>query len=283
MITQFTNPQSKIIENKKLPQKFNEEEIVKLYLEGKNTVEIANMLSTYNTSIRRVLLRNNITLRSTSEVQAETKNVFKDFEKEEVQYWLGFLSADGTIGNKEFVISLELQEKDLNHLLKFKEFIGIKSLQTMKYPKINKIGYRVSCKNKETNLFLKSLGITDNKSLTIKYKKDFTNHYLRGYFDGNGYTRKLGKNRAEISIATGSEEFAKQILYYYQSNNITAYLKKTKENLFTIGIYSKDSCKKCYNLMYNNATLFLERKKNVLCPLFDENFKDAKSSNSVNL
>lgn len=52
----------------KIVNKFSddlEKEIVRLYVEeNKNTNEIAAMFKTYNTSIRRVLLRNNVELRT---------------------------------------------------------------------------------------------------------------------------------------------------------------------------------------------------------------------------
>ena len=49
--------------------KEKEESIIKDYLNGENTVQIAKKWNTYNTSIRRVLLRNNIKLRTNIEAQ----------------------------------------------------------------------------------------------------------------------------------------------------------------------------------------------------------------------
>lgn len=55
------------------PNKFNKEkekEIIRLYTEeAKSTLEIAKIFGTYNTSIRRVLERNDIKIRSYSESQ----------------------------------------------------------------------------------------------------------------------------------------------------------------------------------------------------------------------
>lgn len=57
----------------RIPNKFGEEkekEIIRLYTEeNKSTLEIANIFETYNTSIRRVLERNNVKIRSCSEAQ----------------------------------------------------------------------------------------------------------------------------------------------------------------------------------------------------------------------
>lgn len=59
------------------------------------------------------------------------KNIIKNFEKidnEEKAYWLGFLYADGNVSLKEDKIELSLAEKDLNHIKKFKNFIGLETI-----------------------------------------------------------------------------------------------------------------------------------------------------------
>lgn len=260
---------------------FNEIKIVEEYLAGKTTQQIAKELNTYNTSIRRVLLRNNIKPRNQSEAQKTTINNFLDLSKEEVQYWLGFLAADGTIGNKEYLIALELQKKDLNHLEKYCKFIGI-TYKEIPYPKYNTVGYRASFKNKEVNLYLKSLGITDNKSKNIKINFNFDSHFIRGVFDGDGYVKLISKNRASYEIATMSLDFKNQLSEYLTSNNINHTSNLRKDGIYLIGVYKQSEVDKFHYMMYSNATVFLERKKAVICPLYEEIQLDAKLSNSVN-
>jgi len=260
---------------------FNEKKIIEDYLNGKNTKQIAIELNTYNTSVRRVLLRNNIRLRSQSEAQVKTVNNFLDLSNENVQYWLGFLAADGTVGKKDFLVSLELQRKDLNHLLKYCNFIGI-SYKTIKYPKYNTVGYRANFRNKEVNLYLKALGITDNKSKTIKINFNFNRHFIRGVFDGDGYARLLSEKRGAYEIATMSLDFKNQLSTFFNNNSIKHTVTLRKDGIFLIGIYTQNEVKKFYNIIYDNATVFLERKKAVICPLYEEIQLDAKLSNSVN-
>lgn len=260
---------------------FNETKIIEEYLQGKTTQQIAKELNTYNTSIRRVLLRNNITPRTQSEAQIRTNNVFSDLTKEEVQYWLGFLAADGTIGKKEYLIALELQKKDLTHLEKYCKFVGI-AYKEISYPKYNTVSYRASFKNKEVNLYLKSLGITDNKSKNIKILFNFNEHFIRGVFDGDGYVRLLGKNRAAYEIATMSADFKNQLSYYLELVGIKHTVVLRKDGIYLIGIYTQSEVDKFHYMIYSNATVFLERKKAVICPLYEEIQSDAKLSNSVN-
>jgi intein-encoded DNA endonuclease-like protein len=57
--------------------KFTEKEqkqIIDLYLNGKNQVEIAKLFNTYNTSIRRILLKHNIKIISSGDRQRFVKN-----------------------------------------------------------------------------------------------------------------------------------------------------------------------------------------------------------------
>lgn len=248
---------------------FDETKIICDYLNGKPANQIAKELNTYNTSIRRVLLRNKIKLRNQSESQVKTKNVFLDLEDEQTQYWLGFLAADGTVGNKENLVSLELQKKDLSHLKKYCEFVGI-SYKEIPYLKYNTVGYRATFKNKEVNSYLKSLGITDNKSKTIELNFKFNRHFIRGVFDGDGYVRLISNKKAAYEIATMSVLFKNQISHFLNDNSIKHTVNLRADGIYIIGIYSQLEVKKFYDMLYSNATVFLERKKAVICPLYEE-------------
>ena len=96
--------------------KEKENSIIQDYLNGKNTVQIAKKWNTYNTSIRRVLLRNNILIRSN--VIAHT-NVpvcpFKDGD-EYSEYFLGLLLTDGCISRRtanSATITLSLIDEEI--------------------------------------------------------------------------------------------------------------------------------------------------------------------------
>lgn len=254
---------------KTIHNKFSEEIekfIVTEYLSGKNQKEIANQLNTYNTSIRRVLLRNNIPLISSAERWSNRTNIF-DNMSEEAQYWIGFLAADGGIHSKSNRILLGSSEKDYDHLELYSKFVKapIKKVYNKTY-KIYEV--RVGFRDKEIKDFLVKIGITPNKSKTLKLNIPLNRHILRGVFDGDGYARK---DKGYIEIATASEDFKIQISKFLHSENIHHTIHKATESLFIIGVYKKLECKKLYELFYKNATVFLERKKEVLSPFYDEN------------
>lgn len=63
--------------------------------------------------------------------------IFENIDNEEKAYWLGFLYADGSVGSTDYRVELGLAEKDLEHIKKFKNFIGLD----------NKISYRPKSKS----------------------------------------------------------------------------------------------------------------------------------------
>ena len=239
--------------------KYNEKDIITEYLLGISAKEIALKLGTYNTTIRRILLRNNIKLRNQSEAQRRVSNPFVNLNDRNVQYWLGMLAADGTIGNKEYLVSLGLQEKDLDHVLKYSSFVDVKCHKIIS-KKFKTIEYRVTFKSKECNLYLRNLGITPLKSKTLSIKMKMTPDFIRGVIDGDGYIRK---NTGGIEIATQSENFKEQLISWFKCNNIHC-TSSFNGSVFIVGVYSKKDILKSYNLIYKDAPIRLERKYNRL-------------------
>ena len=120
---------------KEIYNKFSQEKeqyIISEYLSGKNPKQIGKLLNTYNTSIRRVLLRNNIIPLTSAQRWSQRNNVFLN-NTEESYYWIGFIIADGCINSTR--IEVTSSEKDSNHLLKYSLFINapIKRVYNKRY------------------------------------------------------------------------------------------------------------------------------------------------------
>ena len=239
------------------------EKIIELHQNGLSPKKIGELLGTYNTSIRRVLLKHGKTLKNQSEAQVTTNNKFLNLDNEEVQYWLGILAADGTIGNKDNLVCLGLQEKDKEHVDKYAYFIGVKT-HKVHNKKYDSYEYRAYFKNKSINFYLKSIGITNSKSATLNYKLPITNHFLRGVIDGDGYIRKEKPN---IEIASQSQIFTNQLIEYLKLKDIHCTTHKSA-SVNIIGIYKKNDVKRLYDLLYKDASVFLERKKSRLDAFF---------------
>jgi hypothetical protein len=125
-------------------------------------------------------------------------------------YWAGFIAADGCVyRNKRGAAYLHigLAEKDIGHLkkfatlIKFEGTIGVSTLTT---------GYKAGARACRMSLCsstivgdLARFGIIPNKTATYKMpewllRHELVNHFMRGYFDGDGSIHCALGNRVGI-------------------------------------------------------------------------------------
>lgn len=242
--------------------KEKEKSIINDYLSGYNTVEIANKWNTYNTSIRRVLLRNNIKIRNSVEAQSNVQECpFKDND-EYSEYFLGLLLTDGCITRRtknSAIISLSLIDKELMEA--FQNFIcPTNKLCKVLQKKYNTYMYQSSTRSKLIADWLDSKGNFYNKSYECDIYVPLTPHILRGIFDGDGYcmTRNNGSTFC-YGICGKSKIFLEKIQQYLLTQNINFKL------YFRHDLYYLESSKtvevvKFYNLIYKEAHIYLMRK-----------------------
>lgn len=200
-------------------------------------------------------------------------NKFDNIDAEEKAYWLGFLAADGWASEKQ--LSLQLAEKDLSHLLKFKNFIGvdykISKYETNLDGKIF-IGYRYVVSS--TN-FVKSLekhGIVPNKSLILSFANTINDnlikHYIRGLIDGDG-SFYIHNDRLNFSLIS-SLEVCKKVQQYLMSNcdvSKTKLEEKETENgdkYYYLKYCGSPQVCRIAEYLYDGANVFLERKKELV-------------------
>ena len=227
------------------------------YLNGKNTVELAKEYSTYNTTIRRILLKAGIKPRTIAEVLANGNSfVFDNLNSRDTQYIIGLLASDGNVSNSDNRILISLHEKDIELLQKYANFVGgyIKRYKNNRY---NIYEYYVSISNVTMANKLKSIGILPNKSKTLKISIPITWDMLRGIIDGDGYIRLINK-KSQIEIATASIYFIDQLSEFFVSNNI--HHTKRYGDINILGIYKDKEVEKCFKNLYDGANIFMERK-----------------------
>ena len=259
----------------KTPNKFSEDkeqEIIRLYTEeNKNTNEIAKLYNTYNTSIRRVLERNNIPIRSYGVAQRKVN--LEDIKSKEgtsdFDYFLGLLATDGYITNNRVVLDFSEENKEL--LDYWNEFLGNKCNITVSIHKVFKVPqYRIAFRNEEVCKYLETFGITPNKTfnLTLKY---INWDVIRGIIDGDGCVSSSNQGSTiRISITSGCKKFLEQIQQFYIKHGITSYLHESDRNInptYDLYVYNTNDIIKIYNNLYSNAHFFLKRKEMKFGPL----------------
>lgn len=252
-----------------------EREIVRLYTEErKNTVEIANIYNTYNTSIRRVLLRNNIKLRTTGEVlrSVELSDLSSKEGTADFDYFLGLLATDGCVTGNAVVLDFSEANKEL--LNYWNEFLGNKCNIRCSIHKIYKVPqYRIAFKNRDIVNYLSSFGIIPRKTFNLKLKYINWN-VLRGIIDGDGCISLTNKGKTiRLSITSACKDFLIQIQKFLQKEGLKSFIREVTRNenpVFDLSVYKTFDLLKIYKYLYNNAHYFLKRKKEKFGPILEK-------------
>lgn len=175
---------------------------------------------------------------------------------DEAQYWIGFLAADGNLSTKKYSISMQL--KDIEHILKYRNFIN----PILKYhDKVNPAGSlmrTVLFGNYEVYNYLISIGFTPAKSKTFSFKIPLTGNILRGVFDGDG---SASQNRPKIT--TASILFRDQLTNYFDKLGIkyTVTVKHKVKDPYIYDVWVLyDSRQQFFDLLYTKDCVKLERK-----------------------
>lgn len=252
------------------------EEIMTLWEKGKGVTEISRELhlSTGYVSIAvRKELGDNYIKRTIYKrrVHEFDDSFFEIINTEAKAYFLGLLAADGNIAKHENLIRIGLHEKDKEILEIFRKSINFSG--ELRYVKKSKEDWNRSNQyllvlfSPTMKKDLERQEISPNKSLTLTFpsniSKNLLNHYLRGYFDGDGCISVGKTNIAEVSIA-GSVWYCEALAFLFLEYDISAKVyKHYKANCYYARIKGKDNIMRFYNFLYNNSTIYLSRKKDI--------------------
>ena len=189
-------------------------------------------------------------------------NVFEKIDTEEKAYWLGFLYADGYINEEHNFITLGLAEKDKEHIEKFQSFL---ETDLPYQDRLNNGGYpcrffRISDKKLVKDLV--NQGCKQNKSLTSKpdfeMNDKFLIHWTRGLFDGDGsiYPNKENKIvRYRINLC-GTKEILLKVQEIWDIDRKLDFNRSIPKFV----LCKKDEVNRILRLMYDEATIYLNRK-----------------------
>lgn len=249
------------------------EQIINLFNEGMTHKEIARIVKMYPSNVARFLKNQGYNIPNRSEIRRVIdENHFVDLNNKEVQYWIGMLATDGNLDALRNRIKLALKDED--HIIKFNKFLGNKL-------NINKDRkqFRLQYSNKEAYETLVSYGITDRKTYKLKLTIPITWDMLRGIIDGDGSYTKINNFGIRCSIVSASESFISQIENFLVLHEIdySFSIEPRIEPLYVINIHKKTAITKLLNNIYNDATVYLERKYQRVLTLLDN---DAFTINS---
>ena len=184
-------------------------------------------------------------------------------------YLVGLITTDGCLSSDGRHI--DITSKDFQFLQAIKDATGIKNRIGTKYNGKNQKSFHIQVGNKNLYEFLLSIGLSQNKSLTLgalEIPNQYFSDFLRGVIDGDGCIRSWTHptNKREqwsLRIYSGSEEFVNWL-----SDTITWLLNvfgkihKSGNNLWVLKygkMAAREIAKQCY---YKNC-FGLERKINL--------------------
>lgn len=232
---------------------------------GMSSNKIAKIYNCDGSTILKYLKKWGVQIRKerVNSIYSLDTTFFEKIDSEEKAYLVGLLLADGHVSkNNAIMITL----KDLDTIQKFKH--AIKSNARIK---IDRYGnYQFSVSSKVMSDDLRKMGFTNRKSYEIDIDlvlsfipREYEHHFVRGLFDGDGsikiYKYSYQKSPQLHFGFTGLINVVKYIKGY-----LGLHTKTVKESEITYTCVS--SCKKTiidiYNILYKDATIYMERKYN---------------------
>jgi len=206
---------------------------------------------------------------------------FEKIDTEEKAYWLGFICADGWMAKSEPSFGIGLGVRDKNHLSKIADLFDVKISEDEKR-------VQIQVYNPITYEHLLDKDVVPLKSYIDCFKvfdyipEYLMNHFIRGWFDGDGSISLMKKNASEFSIVgtLGNIEKIQNLIL----ENVEI-LNKTKilpcKNIFALKWGGSSQLMDLREWLYKDATVFLERKKDKFDKVHIKNIKGTSKYRGV--
>ena len=245
-------------------------ELFAKYETGKYTaVDLAKQYPVSSTAISALLRRHGYKSQSQSELQRKYKideTFFDVIDTEEKAYFLGFLYADGYNNTDRNSVALSLKEDDKEILEKLNNLLQPKKpLQYVKIKTTNSSNqYRLVIANKHISKRLVELGCDKAKTYSLIFPSEkqvpkyLVRHFVRGYFDGDGWVGKKAINVVStLNFCNSLAEILNQEL------NVNSYIRarfpERKNNIRMLEL-SEKAARLFLKWIYKDSNIYLQRK-----------------------
>lgn len=251
------------------------ENIVNEYENGASSTSLAKKYNISCPAVCGLLNRRGIKRRDQSLAQRKyyiNQDYFDEIDSQKKAYFIGILYADGYNDTSRNAISLSLKEDDVAILKSFTHLLQPnKPLQYIKYNHIHKTWsnqYRMVIANKHISNKLLELGIPRAKSFIVTFpcwlRYDMIPHFIRGFFDGNGWVSKNTKKPA-ISIVS-TESFCVSLAIILKNKlNIDSYVRprhrERHNSIRMLELTGRHVVGKFIEYIYKDAEIYMIRKQ----------------------
>lgn len=226
--------------------------------------------------VRRVLLENNIHIRSFNEaasisgvnrrIHDVNDNYFSE-ENHNMAYLLGFLASDGTIRKNDNSVKIGLSSVDRDFLLTIKKEIGYQGELT---DYITSNGFSISelrFTSKQIKADLAKYNIVPNKTFIYTFPKNLKREYwidfIRGYFDGDGSVSTASSEAIRWQVCSANPDVLNTIVDFffeeYEISKVNLQWQEKVHRLYYIQ-YSTTATRKIFQILYTPNCLKLPRK-----------------------
>jgi hypothetical protein len=218
-------------------------------------------------------------------------NYFSRIDEEYKAYILGFIYADGSIGqppgNRQLKLTISIQEEDGYILHKLAKEAGGRSVSIIHPPSSAIRGWKskalldipsdILCRtliNYGCNINKSKVGIT-----FPKLNKEMIPHFIRGFMDGNGsiivkplnykYKRKtthvistphIQQYKLRVAFCSTDKAFLEKLVEYLPIKKSYIAQKKRIQTVYILWIENTEDVQNCLTYLYKDAHYFLERK-----------------------
>lgn len=249
---------------------FSEIEIIQvcnLYASGNSLRKVAKISGIRTKSVLNILKSNGVPRRQST--YSLNENYFEQIDSAEKAYIIGLLYADGSVNKKQYNVKITLQEKDKDILDKINNLLGSdRKLNFISKPNERSQNYySLTVSNKKICEQLIKVGVVPNKAFKIRLPNLEDNlifHFIRGYFDGDGYTNTDKRKKQTGCFALVSNvNFCEDVQNFLKQHGIGSkiYIHSTRNlNSAEIRINKFNDIKNIYNLIYSNSTIHINRK-----------------------
>ena len=267
--------------------KLPDEEIINKYVNDKRAME--SIAKDYNVTlgtIKKILLDNNITIRTSAETKNPyfNQNAFENIDNEAAAYYLGLLITDGCVlepniehNHPNYKMQIELQSKDEYILEQLKSWLQLTSphLYRSNREKNGTISETSTLGWYSTKMAndLAKYGVVPRKTSTVYLpllKEDMMPHLLRGLIDGDGCISINSKTNKLMISFCGNERCVTEVRDFISKTLQIKEVKvlQTEPHLWQISYASQKDCYIICDYLYKNAHYYLTRKKNKFLQIF---------------
>lgn len=203
------------------------------------------------------------------------ENYFECVDTEDKAYFLGFISADGSVSQRTKnckVLNIHIHQQDIDVLEKFKIAINFSGDFSLCSSRSNMC--TMFCHSVKIVDDLAKYNVVPNKTKTLKFPilpDNLIHHYMRGYFDGDGCVsihkdkRRQNGDRGQINMVSASYDFIKEYINILVNNcnvkNNQISDRKTNGSYYVIDWGKLSDVENIYYFLYKDAITYLDRKK----------------------